>query len=60
MKEEQEYWDFDRRRRSSTKRKSTEIEVPDGWSKVWYNFTQTTTLHGINKVTESTPFIWRR
>ncbi|CAD5123941.1 DgyrCDS12248 [Dimorphilus gyrociliatus] len=60
MKEEREYWDFERRRRSSTKRKVAELEVPDGWSTVWYNFTQTTTLHGINKVTESTPFIWRR
>ena len=30
------------------------------WSKVWYDFSQKTTLHGISQITETTPFAVRR
>ena len=30
------------------------------WKTVWYEFSQSTTLHGVNKITEETPFNIRR
>ena len=30
------------------------------WKAAWYDFSQTTTLHGINKITEDTPYTMRR
>ncbi len=30
------------------------------WKTVWYNFSQETTLHGLNKTTEESPFTIRR
>lgn len=30
------------------------------WKTVWYDFSQNTTLHGVNKVIEETPFTCRR
>ncbi len=35
-------------------------ERAEEWKTVWYNFTQNTTFHGMNKITEATPFILRR
>lgn len=37
-----------------------ENDKPKSWTEVWYDFTQTTTFHGVNKITESTPFCFRR
>ena len=43
---------------------ASEVETDDSerirWRKEWYHFTQNTTLHGINKVTDDTPFVARR
>ena len=30
------------------------------WKEVWLRFSQNTTIHGVNKITEDTPFMWRR
>ena len=30
------------------------------WKEAWYNFTQNTTLHGVNYITGETPFPIRR
>ena len=30
------------------------------WREEWYQFSQNTTMHGVNKVTEETPFKLRR
>ena len=30
------------------------------WKRVWFDFSQGTTLHGINKITEDNPFTIRR
>ena len=30
------------------------------WRKAFFNFSQTTTLHGVNKITEQNPFLLRR
>lgn len=30
------------------------------WGQVWFSYSQNTTLHGVNKITEETPFIVRR
>ncbi len=30
------------------------------WETEWYEFTQSTTFHGVNKITQETPFIARR
>lgn len=30
------------------------------WKQVWYDFSQNTTFHGLDKITGSTPFILRR
>ena len=30
------------------------------WRRVWFDFSQGTTLHGINKITEDNPFTIRR
>ena len=30
------------------------------WRRVWFDFSQGTTLHGINKITEENPFTIRR
>ena len=35
-------------------------EELEGWGAAWYNFSQSTTLHGVNKITEPTPFKIRR
>ena len=40
-------------------------EIPEDqraeeWKSVCYHFTQNTTFHGMNKITESTPFLLRR
>ena len=35
-------------------------EKSEEWGSVCYHFTQNTTFHGINKITESTPFCIRR
>ncbi len=37
-----------------------EEERPEEWSNVCFHFTQNTTFHGVNKITESTPFLLRR
>ena len=37
-----------------------EEERPEEWSSVWLHFTQHTTFHGINKITEQSPFKLRR
>ena len=37
-----------------------EDERAEEWKSVCYHFTQNTTFHGMNKITESTPFILRR
>ena len=37
-----------------------EEERAEEWKSVCYHFTQNTTFHGMNKITESTPFILRR
>lgn len=37
-----------------------EEERSQEWRSVIYDFTQNTTFHGMNKITESTPFILRR
>ena len=36
------------------------IEKPLAWKTVCFDFTQNTTFHGVNKITESTPFVLRR
>ena len=40
--------------------KVLEEEKPEEWSSVCLHFTQNTTFHGINKITENTPFPVRR
>ncbi len=30
------------------------------WKRAWFDFSQNTTLHGVNRVTEETPFTIRR
>lgn len=40
--------------------KEEQIERPVAWKTVCFDFTQNTTFHGVNKITESTPFILRR
>ena len=30
------------------------------WRREWYEFTQSTTCHGVNKITQETPFTARR
>ena len=32
----------------------------EGWKEAWYNFSQSTTLHGVNRITEPSPYTIRR
>ena len=52
----------DRRHEDINENHSTEKKVSKRakWKKVWFDFSQATTLHGINKITEDTPFTARR
>ncbi len=40
--------------------KKKAVKTPTSWQRVWFDFTQSTTLHGVNKITEDTPFNIRR
>ena len=33
---------------------------PKSWGEVWYEFSQDTTFHGVNKIGAATPFFMRR
>ncbi len=46
-------------RQQKTEAMTSPSKVPT-WRKVGYEFTQSTTLHGVNKITEPTPFPSRR
>ena len=46
--------------KNANNEESSSIERPVAWKTVCYDFTQNTTFHGVNKITESTPFILRR
>ena len=50
------------RRGSSVSRKLDRQKQKEAqkWNEVWYDFTQTTTLHGVCRITEPTPFPIRK